>query len=104
MANEIYSKTLDCKFQAVTPNEASIIWADYAEVFAHETSGMCYSPEGKTFLKWVSEEYDDYRVLYYRPSEDIFFLIDDGHLGEENRKVLIDKTWDRSTNYLRKSP
>lgn len=88
-------KIADCNNPTFTPAEADcIIWDEYVVMFKHVASGMCYSPEGMTFLKWVSDDNDEDRLLYYRPSKDSFLLIENGHLGKENKKVLIDKTWD----------
>lgn len=43
--NEVLQKELQNDIQA-----DCITWDDYAEAFKRDPSGMCYSPEGQTFL------------------------------------------------------
>ena len=60
---------------------------------------MRYSPVDDYYFRFVSDDQEDLRCLFYTVSEDFMVLATEGQLAKRNEELLADVTWDRSFIY-----
>lgn len=83
----------------------TIYWDEENEIFFH-TSGMCYDPDPnvKPYYTLIDQDGRDLRPIYYIQSGGDFLVVINGKIGQSNKIVMEDKTWDRKAICNVKSP
>lgn len=65
---------------------------------------MCYGPEVKVYYTLIDQKGGDLRPIYYIQSGGEFFVSKNGKLGQSNKVVMDDKSWNKQAIYSVKSP
>lgn len=56
---------------------------------------MRYDPVNNAYYKWISEDTNDLRALFYTPVEDSLILVNLSIMGDCNKTLLSEHDWDR---------
>lgn len=81
-----------------TEDQSDVFWDELHGIFTHH-SVMHYRPQRNTYFTYITSDPNDFRALYYVPSNGVLKLANHGRLGANNKQLLAEKYWDKSTFY-----
>lgn len=97
-----YLPTPEVDASSVPPcNTRKIIWCPHEKAWHHPPTDMFFDPSAEGFFKYASGNAKETRRLHYIAVENELVLTDIGFLGERNKEVFEDVSWDRRFFYCK---